>query len=119
MCYWSIVKWWFVLWLGDWEFCLYMKVIDGYWLIMFGELVWCFLSKMCILNVDYLECMGSELFGVWFWWLLLRSVNILYKYVFVEEFYFVFEGIGWIWVGEEMLMVLCYGGVLVGLFVLC
>ena len=91
-----------------------MKPIEGYQLITPGDLFWRPSNLMRIPNADYLERTGSEILGARLWRLPPKSANTLHKHVRAEEFYFVFEGIGRMRVGEEALTVPRYGGVLVG-----
>jgi len=91
-----------------------MKPIDGYRLIMPGDLTWRPSNLMSIPNADYLERTGSEILGARLWRLPPKSANTLHRHVRAEEFYFVLEGVGRIRVGEETLTVPRLGGVLVG-----
>jgi mannose-6-phosphate isomerase-like protein (cupin superfamily) len=91
-----------------------MKPIEGYQLITPGDLSWRPSNLMRIPNADYLERTGSEILGARLWRLPPKSANTFHKHVRAEEFYFVLEGIGRMRVGEEVLTVPRYGGVLVG-----
>ena len=91
-----------------------MKAIEGYQLIMPGELAWRPSNLMRIPNADYLERTGSEILGARLWRLPPKSANTLHKHVHAEEFYFVLEGVGRMRVGEETVTIPRYGGVLVG-----
>ncbi len=91
-----------------------MKAIDGYQLILPGDLTWRPSNMMRIPNADFLERTGSELMGARLWRLPPMSANTLHKHVLKEEFYFVLEGTGRIGVGEKTLTVPRYGAVLVG-----
>ena len=91
-----------------------MKAIEGYRLILPGDLTWRPSNLMRVPNADYLERTGSENLGARLWRLPPKSANTLHKHVRTEEFYFVLEGIGRMRVGDETLSVPRYGGVLVG-----
>lgn len=91
-----------------------MKAIESYHLITPSDLTWRLSNLMRIPNADYLERTGSELLGARLWRLPPKSANTLHRHVLAEEFYFVLEGTGRIRVGEEMLTIPRYGGVLVG-----
>lgn len=91
-----------------------MNTFKGYQLITPGELSWRPSNLMKIPNADYLERTGSENLGARLWRLPSNSANTLHKHIHSEEFYFVLEGTGRMRVGEEILTVPKYGGVLVG-----
>ena len=90
-----------------------MKTLQGYYLIKPEDLHWRPSNLMKIPNADYLERTGSENMGARVWRLPPRSANTLHKHIRSEEFYFVLEGTGRIRVGDEILTVPRYGGLLV------
>jgi mannose-6-phosphate isomerase-like protein (cupin superfamily) len=91
-----------------------MKPIKGYFLIKPEDLPWRPSNLMKIPNADFLERTGSENLGARLWRLPPQSASTLHKHIRQEEFYFVLEGVGRIRIGEEILGVPKYGGVLVG-----
>ena len=91
-----------------------MKPTTGYCLIRPEDLHWRPSNLMKIPNADFLERTGSENLGARLWRLPPHSANTLHKHIRAEEFYFVLEGVGRMRVGDEMLTVPRYGGVLVG-----
>lgn len=91
-----------------------MKRIQGYTLIKPDDLHWRPSNLMKIPNADYLERTGSENMGARLWRLPPMSANTLHKHLRAEEFYFVLEGTGRVRVGDKVLTVPRYGGVLVG-----
>jgi mannose-6-phosphate isomerase-like protein (cupin superfamily) len=91
-----------------------MKPIEGYFLITPDDLNWRPSNLMRIPNADYLERTGSENLSARLWRLPSKSASTLHKHVRQEEFYFVLEGVGRMRVGDEILTVPKYGGVLVG-----
>src|SRR5213594_4654378 len=91
-----------------------MKAIQGYHLIKPEVLHWRPSNLMRIPNADYLERTGSENLSARLWRLPPKSASTLHKHIRQEEFYFVLEGVGRMRVGDEMLTVPKYGGVLVG-----
>jgi len=91
-----------------------MNPIVGYHLIRPEDLAWRPSNLMKIPNADYLERTGSENLGARLWRLPPKSANTLHKHIRAEEFYFVLEGVGRLRVGNEILTVPRYGGVLVG-----
>jgi mannose-6-phosphate isomerase-like protein (cupin superfamily) len=91
-----------------------MKSIEGYFLITPDDLHWRRSNLMKIPNADYVERTGSDNLGARLWRLPPKSANTVHKHIRAEEFYFVLEGVGRMRVGDEMLTVPKYGGVLVG-----
>jgi mannose-6-phosphate isomerase-like protein (cupin superfamily) len=91
-----------------------MKSVDGYHLIVPGDLSWRPSKMMRIPNADFLERTASEILGARLWRLPPMSANTLHKHVLAEEFYFVVEGVGRMRVGNDTLTVPRLGGVLVG-----
>jgi mannose-6-phosphate isomerase-like protein (cupin superfamily) len=91
-----------------------MKDIRGYHLIKPEDLQWRTSMLMKIPNADYLERIGSENLSARLWRYPAKSAGTLHKHIRQEEFYFVLEGTGRMRVGEEILTVPKYGGVLVG-----
>jgi mannose-6-phosphate isomerase-like protein (cupin superfamily) len=91
-----------------------MKAIQGYRLIMPGDLHWRPSNLMRIPNADFLERTGSENLSARLWRLPPKSASTLHKHIRQEEFYFVLEGTGRMRVGEDVLTVPRYGGALVG-----
>jgi mannose-6-phosphate isomerase-like protein (cupin superfamily) len=91
-----------------------MKPIDGYFLIKPEDLGWRPSNMMKIPNADFLERTGSEILGARLWKFPPKSANTLHRHPKAEEFYFVVEGTGRMRIGEETIIVLKHGGVLVG-----
>jgi mannose-6-phosphate isomerase-like protein (cupin superfamily) len=91
-----------------------MKPYQGYHLIKPEDLHWRPSNLMKIPNADFLERTGSENLGARLWRYPPKSAGTLHKHIRAEEFYFVLEGVGRMRVGEEILTVPKYGGVLVG-----
>ncbi len=91
-----------------------MKAIQGYRLIEPKDLFWRPSNLMQIPNADYLERTGSENLSARLWRLPPKSASTLHKHIRQEEFYFVWEGVGRIRIGEDAVAVPTYGGVLVG-----
>jgi mannose-6-phosphate isomerase-like protein (cupin superfamily) len=91
-----------------------MNTFQGYRLITPDELHWRPSNLMKIPNADFLERTGSENMGARLWRMPPKSANTLHKHIRQEEFYFVLEGSGRMRVGEEILTIPRYGGVLVG-----
>jgi len=90
-----------------------MKAIQGYYFIKPEDLHWRLSNLMKIPNADYLERTRSENLGARLWRLPPKSANTLHKHIRSEEFYFVLEGTGRMRIGDEILTVPKYGGVLV------
>jgi mannose-6-phosphate isomerase-like protein (cupin superfamily) len=91
-----------------------MKPIQGYQLVKPDDLHWRPSNLMKIPNADFLERTGSGNLAARLWRLPPKSANTLHKHIRQEEFYFVLEGTGRMRVGDEILTVPRYGGVLVG-----
>ena len=91
-----------------------MKPIEGYFLIKPEDLFWRPSNLMKIPNADFLERTRSELLGARLWRLPPGSANTLHRHPAMEEFYFVIEGVGRIRIGDQIVTVPKYGGVLVG-----
>jgi quercetin dioxygenase-like cupin family protein len=69
---------------------------------------------MQIPNADFLERTGSENLSARLWRYPPKSAGALHKHIRQEEFCFMLEGPGRLRVGDEVLTVPRYGGVLVG-----
>ena len=91
-----------------------MEAIETYHVIAPGDLHWRPSNIMRIPNADYLERTGSKNLGARLWRLPPRSANTLHRHKLAEEFYVLLEGTGRMRVGDEILTVPRYGGVLVG-----
>jgi mannose-6-phosphate isomerase-like protein (cupin superfamily) len=91
-----------------------MKPIEGYFLIKPDDLFWRPSNLMKIPNADYLERTKSEILGARLWRLPPKSASTLHKHPKKEEFYFVVEGVGRMWIGDQTITVPKHGGVLVG-----
>jgi len=91
-----------------------MRTFQGYYVIRPEDLLWRESNLMKIPNADYLERTGSENIGARLWRLPPKSASTLHKHVRSEEFYVVLEGVGRMRVGDAILTVPKYSGVLVG-----
>ena len=74
-----------------------MNPIHGHHLIKPDDLHRRLSNLMKIPNADYLERAASENLGARLWRLPPRGANTLHKHIRAEEFYFVLEGPGQIW----------------------
>lgn len=91
-----------------------LKPVTGYRVITPADLTWRPSNLMAIPNADFLERTGSKLLGARLWRMPPRSANTLHRHVRAEEFFFVVQGTGRIWIGSETITVPQHGGVLVG-----